>query len=171
VSRDPLQLVPAIRTQVAQIDRDQPIHDVATMSKVLFDDLASTYVLASMLTVIGLVALSLSAVGIYGIVSYAVVQRRREIGVRMALGARPGAMIRMVLGQGTRPVVAGSLVGLAAAIAIASVLATAVPELDVRDPANYIAVILTIALFASVASYVPARRAAAIDPAHTLRVE
>ena len=171
VSRDPLQLVPAIRTQVAQIDRDQPIHDVATMSKVLFDDLASTYVLASMLTVIGLVALSLSAVGIYGVVSYAVVQRRREIGVRMALGARPGAMIRMVLGQGTRPVVAGSLAGLAAAIAIASVLATAVPELDVRDPANYIAVILTIAIFASVASYVPARRAAAIDPAHTLRVE
>jgi len=77
----------------------------------------------------------------------------------------------MVLGQGARPVVAGSLAGLAAAIAIASVLATAVPELDVRDPANYIAVILTIAIFASVASYVPARRAAAIDPAHTLRVE
>jgi predicted permease len=168
---DPLQLVPAIRTQVAGIDRDQPIHDVATMSQVLFDDLGSTYVLAAMLTVIGLVALLLSAAGIYGVVSHAVAQRRREIGVRLALGARQGAIVRMVVGQGTKPVIVGSLIGLLAAVAIAFWSATALPEIESRDPLNYIVVAATIAAVALAASYLPARRAASIDPVTALRQE
>ena len=171
VGADPLLLVPAIRAEVARIDRDQPIHDVASMSHVLFDDLGSTYVLAAMLTTIGLVALCLSAAGIYGIVSYSVAQRRREIGVRIALGARPGTIVRMVVGHGTKPVVAGSLVGLVAAAAIAFGLATAVPEIDARDPINYAGVILVIAIVAFTASYLPARWAAAIDPVVALRQE
>jgi predicted permease len=166
---DPLQLVPAIRTQVAGVDRDQPIHDVATMSQVLFDDLGSTYVLAAMLTVIGLVALLLSAAGIYGVVSHAVAQRQREIGVRLALGARPGAIVRMVVGHGTKPVIAGSLIGLLAAVAIAFWSATTLPEIDARDPLNYIVVAVMIAAVALAASYLPARRAAAIDPVAALR--
>jgi predicted permease len=168
---DPLQLVPAIRTQVAGIDRDQPIHDVATMSQVLFDDLGSTYVLAAMLTVIGLVALLLSAAGIYGVVSHAVAQRRREIGVRLALGARPGAIVRMVVGHGTKPVIAGSLIGLLAAVALAFWSATALSDIEARDPLNYIVVTVLIAVVALAASYLPARRAASIDPVVALRQE
>jgi putative ABC transport system permease protein len=166
---DPLQLVPAIRTQVAGIDRDQPVHDVATMSQVLFDDLGSTYVLAAMLTVIGLVALLLSAAGIYGVVSHAVAQRRREIGVRLALGARPGAIVRMVVGHGTKPVIVGSFIGLLAAVALAFWSATALSAIEARDPLNYIVVAMTIAAVALAASYLPARRAAAIDPVAALR--
>jgi putative ABC transport system permease protein len=168
---DPLQLVPAIRAQVAQIDREQPVHQVATMSQVLFNDLASSYVLSAMLTVVGLVALCLAAVGVYGTVSYAVAQRRREIGVRMALGARPTTMVRMVIAQSARPVVVGSVAGFLAAIAVASVLATAVPEMDARDPTNYVGVVLIIAAVAFLASYVPARRAASVDPVNALRAE
>ena len=169
VGADPLQLVPAIRAEVARIDRDQPIHDVASMSQVLFDDLGSTYVLAAMLAAIGLVALCLSAAGIYGIVSYSVAQRGREIGVRMALGAPPSTIVRMIVGHGAKPVAAGSVVGLVAAVALAFGIATSVPEMDARDPINYTAVILTIAAVALAASYFPARRAARIDPLVTLR--
>ena len=115
---DSLQLVPALRAQAAAIDRDQPIYAFATMSQVLFDDLASSSVLWSMLTIVGLVALCLAAVGVYGTVSYLVAQRRREIGMRMALGARPAAMVRMVLAQSSRPVGAGIAVGVLVAGAV-----------------------------------------------------
>jgi predicted permease len=168
---DPLQLVPAIRAEVAGLDRDHPVHDVASMSQVLYDDLAGTYVLASMLSVVGLVALCLSAVGVYGIVSYSVVQRRREIGVRMALGARQAAIVRMMLAQGARPVAVGSIAGLLMSVIVALVLASAVPEMNPRDATNYAAVVLAIAAVAFLASYLPARRAAAINPVQALRAE
>jgi putative ABC transport system permease protein len=102
-SADPLQLVPAIRAQVAAIDSNQPIHSVASMSYVLYDDMASTYILATILSTIGLIALCLSAAGIYGLVSYSVAQRRREIGVRMALGARPEWVVRMIVAHTSSP--------------------------------------------------------------------
>jgi ABC-type antimicrobial peptide transport system permease subunit len=168
---DPLQLVPAIRAQVAAIDRNQPIHDVASMTKVLFDDLASVYLLAALLTAIALVALSLSAAGIYGIVSYAVAQRRREIGVRMALGAQPATIVKMVVAQVARPVVVGSLIGLVAAVVLAFGIAASLPAFDARDPINYVGVILIITAVTLSASYLPARRAASIDPVVALRQE
>jgi putative ABC transport system permease protein len=168
---DPLQLVPAIRAQVAAIDVNQPIHGVASMSRVLFDDLASTYVLSAILSTIGLVALALSAAGIYGLVSYSVVQRRREIGVRMALGARPESIVRMIVAHSTRPVALGSLAGLVVAAAIAVLLAAGVPEIDPRDPVSYVAVIVAIIISALCASVIPARRAASINPIEALRAD
>jgi len=166
-----LLLVPAIRAAVTGIDRDQPIHDVALMTQVLFDDMAGTYVLTALLTAVGLIALCLSAVGVYGLVSSAVAQRGREIGVRMALGARPGAVVRMLIASGARPVAAGSLVGLVTAVVIAAGIGLAVPGVDARNPSNYVAVALTIAVVALVASYLPAKRAATIDPVIALRQE
>jgi len=164
-----LQLVPAIRTEVTRIDGDQPIHDVALMTQVLFDDLAGTYVLTALLTAIGFIALCLSAAGVYGLVSSAVAQRGREIGVRMALGARPGVVVRMMVASGAKPVAAGSLVGLVAAILLAAGIGLSVPGVEARDPSNYAAVAITIALVAFVASYIPAKRAASIDPVAALR--
>jgi putative ABC transport system permease protein len=168
---NPLEMVPAIRTQIASIDRDQPIHHVATMSKVLFDDLASTYVLAALLSAIGLVALSLSAAGIYGIVAHSVAQRGREIGVRMALGAEAAAIVRMVVTQAAKPVAVGSLVGFVAAVAVAFALSTVVSEFDARDPVNYAVVVVTMSIVTFTSSYLPARRATKVDPAVALRCE
>jgi predicted lysophospholipase L1 biosynthesis ABC-type transport system permease subunit len=168
---DALQLVPAVRAEVARIDRNQPIHDVALMTQVLFDDLAGTYVLAALLTAVGFIALCVAAVGVYGLVSSSVAQRGREIGVRMALGARPGVVVRMVLASGARPVAAGALVGLVAAVVLAVGIGMSIPGVDARDPANYAAVALTIAAVAFLASYLPARRAARIDPLLALRQE
>jgi putative ABC transport system permease protein len=166
-----LQLVPAIRAAVSRIDSDQPIHDVALMTKVLFDDMAGTYVLTALLTAVGLIALCLSAAGVYGLVSSSVAQRAKEIGVRMALGARPGAVVRMLIASGSRPVAAGSVVGLITAIVIAAGIGLSVPGVDTRNPSNYVAVAVTIAVVALVASYLPAKRAATIDPVVALRQE
>jgi putative ABC transport system permease protein len=164
-----LQLIPAIRTAVTRIDRDQPIHDVALMTQVLFDDMAGTYVLTALLTTIGIIALCLSAAGVYGLVSSSVAQRRREIGVRMALGARPRAVVRMLIASGARPVAAGGLLGLGIAVVLAAGIGLAVPGVNARDPSNYLAVAVAIATIAFVASYLPARRAAAVDPVAVLR--
>ena len=166
-----LQLVPAIRAEVTRIDPDQPIHDVALMTQVLFDDLAGTYVLTALLSAVGLIALCLAAAGVYGLVSSSVAQRGREIGVRMALGARPSAVVRMMIGAGARPVAAGSLVGLLAAVVIAAGIGLSVPGVEARDPSNYVAVALAIGAVALIASYVPAKRAASIDPVIALRQE
>ena len=156
---------PAFRYLAKMILDDERRHHA------LFDDLATTYVLSAILSTVGLVALVLSAAGIYGLVSYSVVQRRREIGVRMALGARPDVILRMILAHSTKPVAMGSLVGLAAAIAFSLLLASGVPELDARDPISYAGVILLIALAAVLASVIPARRAASVNPVEALRAD
>jgi putative ABC transport system permease protein len=167
---DPLQLVAAIRAQVAAIDPNQPIYDIASMRQVLFTDMASTYVLSAILSTIGLIALVVSAAGIYGLVAYSVTRRRREIGVRMALGGTPGAIVRMLLLQATRPVIVGSLVGFVAG-ALSLLLAAGVPEIDPRDPISYGGVILLIVVSALLATLLPARRAATIDPVQALRAD
>jgi ABC-type antimicrobial peptide transport system permease subunit len=141
------------------------------MRQVLFDDLATTYVLSAILTTIGLVALVLSVAGVYGLVSYAVVQRRREIGVRMALGAGPASLVRLIVAQSTRPVAMGSLFGLLAAVALALLMAAGMPEVDPRDPVSYVGVILLILASALLATLVPARRAASINPVEALRAD
>jgi len=141
------------------------------MTQVLFDDLAGTYVLTALLSAVGLIALCLSAAGVYGLVSSSVAQRGREIGVRMALGARPSAVVRMMIGAGARPVAAGSLVGLLAAVVIAAGIGLSVPGVEARDPSNYVAVALAIGAVALIASYLPAKRAASIDPVIALRQE
>jgi putative ABC transport system permease protein len=170
-STDPLQLVPAIRAQAAEIDPNEPLFNVASMEQVLYDDLASTYTLAGLLGAIAVVGLCLAGVGIYGVVSFMVTQRTREIGLRMALGARPGAVTRLVIQQAARPVAGGGILGAPAALTLVYVMSEAFVEIDASDPAHYIGVALSILLVAFVASYVPARRAARIDPLVALRAE
>ena len=166
---DPLQSVQAIRAQAAALEPNEPLFDVASMEQVLFNDQASVYTLAGLLGAIAMVALCLAGVGIYGVVSFMVTQRTREIGLRMALGAPPGAVLRMVIEQAVQPVAAGALLGAPAAFALVYTISGAFAAIDVRNPANYVGVALSIALVASVASCVPARRAARIDPLVALR--
>ena len=113
--RSGAQSVQAIRAQAAALEPDEPIFDAASMEQVLFNDQASLYTLAGLLGAIAFVALCLAGVGIYGVVSYMVTQRTREIGLRMALGARPGTVLRMVIQQAARPVAGGGLLGVPAA--------------------------------------------------------
>jgi len=171
LNEDSLQLVSPIRALVAQIDRNQPIHDVATMSRVLYDDLAGSYVLAAVLTATGVIALILCGAGVYGVVSHGVVERRREIGVRIALGARPGHVVRMIVAQGTRPVATGGAVGLVVAVALAVATAALLSIVDARDPMSYVGVLSLTAVVAVGAAFVPARHAAHIDPVEALRME
>ena len=170
-STDPLQLVPAIRAQAAAIDPSEPLFNVASMQQVLYEDLASTYTLAGLLGAIAIVALCLAGVGIYGVVSFMVTLRTREIGLRMALGARPGDVLGMVIQQAARPVAGGGMLGAPAALGLVYVASSTFVEIDVTDPIHYVGVTLSILLVALVASYVPARRAARMDPLIALRQE
>lgn len=167
----PLQFVEPVRQLVSSIDAQQPIYDVAMMEQVIADDLVGGLVLATLLGAIGVVALCLAAAGIYGVVAYMVSQRTREIGVRMALGASPGRVHRLVFRQGTMPVVAGGVIGLIAAIPLSSVTAGAISSMAARDPVNYLAVVMTIGLVAVAALYLPAARASRVDPTVALRSE
>jgi predicted permease len=168
---DPTLSVQAIRAQAAALEPDVPIFDAASMEQVLFNDQASLYTLAGLLGAIAFVALCLAGVGIYGVVSYMVTQRTRELGLRMALGARPATVLRLVFQQAARPIAGGGVLGIPAAVGLVYAMSGVFSLIDVRDPANYIGVVLIISLVAAIASYLPARRAARIDPLVALRNE
>ena len=122
-----------------------------------------------LMTVFALLALTLTCVGIYGVVAYSVAQRVHEIGVRMALGARPGSVVALVVAQGMRPAVVGLLVGLGGALVLSRLLAKMLYGVGPRDPLSLGIVALVLATVAVVASYLPARRASLVDPLTALR--
>jgi predicted permease len=167
---DPLQLVPAIRGRVAALEPDEPIFDARSMNQILYGDVASEYMLSIVFSVIAIIGLAVAAVGVYGLVAHDVTQRTREIGLRLALGAAPANVIRMVLSDGTRPVLYGGVFGLVAAAALAYATAASLMA-DARDPIAYVAVVVIVSFAALVASYLPARRASHIDPVEALRAE
>jgi putative ABC transport system permease protein len=166
---DPLQSIQAIRAEAAALEPNVPLFDVASMEQVLYNDQASIYTLAGLLGAIAMVALGLAGVGIYGVVSFMVTGRAREIGLRMALGARPGAVLGMVMRQAAQPIAGGGLLGAPAAVALVYAMSGVFTAVNVRNPMDYVGVALAIALVASIASAVPARRAARIDPLMALR--
>ena len=168
---DPAQLAPSIRSEIAQLDKTQPVFDIRSMRRVLVEDLGGTYLFTGMLGIFAIVALLLAAAGVYGLVSHSVGQRTREIGLRMALGARPGAILRMVVTRGTVPMAIGLILGSLGAAALASVTAAALSEVDLRDPLAYVVVAVPLVVVALVATYVPARRATHVDPLLALRAE
>ncbi|MGC4084483.1 MAG: ABC transporter permease [Vicinamibacterales bacterium] len=168
-AEDPLQLVSAARAAVQRLDANQPIYDVASMTQVLFNDIASSYVLAALLTAVGLLALVLSAAGVYGMVSHAVSQRRRELGLRLALGARPRALVRTVMVNAATPIMVGGTCGFIGAVLSGVAIAAYVPELDASDPSAYVAVVVAMFIVTLTASYLPARSAVAGNPLEALR--
>jgi putative ABC transport system permease protein len=161
----------AIREQVRQIDQDQPVTSVRTVGELLDRTLAEAKFNLMLLGLFAVVALALAAIGIYGVMSYAVTQRTREIGVRMALGARPRSVLRLIVGQGMGLVSAGVVIGVAAAWALTRLMATMLFETRATDPATFASIVLLLAAVALAACWIPARRAAKVDPMVALRCE
>ena len=156
---------------VWSVNPNLPLARVRTMQEIYDKSLARTSFTLVMLSIAGTMALLLGVAGLYGVISYAVSQRTREIGIRMALGARAGEVTRMFVDQGIRLAAIGIAVGLGAAVALTRLMASLLFDVNPVDPLTYIAVALGLVSAAVLASYVPAVRAATIDPADALRAE
>ena len=168
---DPKSFVDAVRRQVMAVDAEQPIFDASAMVDVVARSVFLPRISMVLLVIFAATALLLAAVGIYGVVSYTVAERTRELGVRMALGADAGATMRLVLGRSMLLVGAGVLVGLFGSIAMTRVIGGLLYQVSPLDPGVLIAVSLLIAASALAASFVPARRATRVDPLVALRFE
>jgi ABC-type antimicrobial peptide transport system permease subunit len=170
----PLDLAAAVRAQIAAIDKDQPVADVATMDQVVFDDLSGLYILVGILTAAAVMAMSLAAIGIYGVIAYSVAQRTRELGIHMCLGARPWHLLRMVVAQSLVSVTLGAGVGLIGGFVLVQVtsgpLVGVLPS-GLTGPAVFGGVTLFVGVVALLASYIPGRRATRLDPLVALRAE
>ncbi len=164
-------LLPRVQTAVWSVNPDLPLANVRTMGEVLRRSLARTSFTLIMLAIAAAVALLLGTIGIYGVISYTVSQRTREIGVRMALGAAQGDVGRMVVGEGMVLVAVGLAIGLGAAAGLTRFMRSLLHGIAPFDPATYAVVAVLLAGVAGLASWLPARRAARLDPAHTLRSE
>jgi putative ABC transport system permease protein len=168
---DPAALVKPLNAAVTRVDRDLPLFDVRTMDQRLAGSLATARFNTLLLSLLGAIGLLLAATGIYGVIAYFVSQRTQEIGVRMALGATPGSVMRLILNQAMRPVAIGAAIGIAAALAASQVLASQLFQVSRTDPLTIAAVVATLVGVALVASAVPARRAASVDPTRALQSE
>jgi len=168
---DPSRLSEAIRREVAALDRDQPIFDVKSLQEVMDDSTTRSGVLTELLSGFAVIAVVLALLGIYGITACWTSRRSREIGIRIALGARPVQVIQLVTGQGLRPVIAGIVAGLVGAGAATRVLRSLLVGVTVTDSLTFAMVAIALLLAAAAATYVPARQAARIAPMEALRHE
>jgi len=168
---DPASRIRAVKDQVYAVDKDQPMYKIRTMDQVVAESQSSPRFTLIVLGIFAAVALALAAVGIYGVISYAVTQRTREIGIRIALGAKRGDVLRLVVGQGTAIAMAGVMAGLAAAFALTRLMSSLLFGVSATDPAIFGGASLFLAAVALAASYLPARRAMRVDPMISLRYE
>jgi putative ABC transport system permease protein len=168
---DPVAFVPLARADLASIDRELPLAGVRTMGEVVGRSVAERRFTMLLLASFATVAVLLAAIGVYGVLAYAVSQRTQEIGVRLAIGAAPGDVVRLFLREGVALAVVGLLVGLGGAVAGARALTVLLFGVTTTDPLTFGSVAGTLAIVALLASYVPARRAARVDPMDALRID
>jgi putative ABC transport system permease protein len=168
-SGDPLTLVGPARRAIHELAPQAPVYDVQTMSARAAAATAQARYSAILLALFAGVALALAVIGIYGVMSFTVAQRTREIGIRMALGANRSDVLRMVVGEGIALATVGAVAGLAGALAFTRVLRTLLFDVSLSDPATYVGIVLVLGLAAAVASWIPARRATRVSPTEALR--
>jgi putative ABC transport system permease protein len=169
--QEPTALVSAIRGIVASIDQEQPIFGIATMQEVVNTSVSTRRITLILLGLFSGLALVLASIGIYGVISYSVAQRTREIGIRMALGAQRGDVLRLVLAQGGKISAVGIAIGSAASLGLTRLLAKLLYSVSAVDPATFAMVAFVLALIAMAAAYIPARRTLRVDPLIALRHE
>ena len=168
---DPLALVSAVEQRVRELDRNLPVYKIATMEQNLGDSLMRRRFSMLLLAVLAGLALCLAALGVYGVIAYSVSQRTREIGIRMALGAPPASVHKLILGQAMRPVLAGLTAGLLASLVAMRALASLLYGVTATDPPTFLVVAGVLLAISALASAFPARRAAHVDPMAALRHE
>jgi putative ABC transport system permease protein len=168
---DPSALVGVVRSEVAAINKDVPLFAVQTMNQRIGDQLATDRVIAVLLSVFGGCALLLAAIGIYGVVGYAVAQRTHEIGIRIALGADQRDILKLIVSQGMVLTVIGAGIGLALALAATQLLKSLLFGISATDPLTFVSVVIVLVGVALLACYLPARRAMKVDPLVALRYE
>lgn len=171
VTGEPAGLIPAVRRVVAEVEPNQPLHNVMTMEQRLADTTTSRRVNTALLGSFAAVALLLTVVGIYGVMSYAVTQRRREIGVRMALGAQRSEVLGLILRAGLRLTLRGAAIGLVGALAVTRYLSSQLYSVKATDPATFLGISVALTGVALLACWLPARRAARVEPVVALRAD
>jgi len=167
----PLDVAAAVRDAVWEVDQDQPVIQMRTMQEVISESIWQQHFAASALGIFGTFALLLAGVGIYGVLSYSVSRRTHEIGIRSALGATRGDVLRLVVGEGMLLALIGVAAGILAALGLTRLIASLLFGVRPRDPLTFVALSLLLVGVALLAVYIPARRAARIDPMVALRVE
>jgi putative ABC transport system permease protein len=163
-TQDPLGLAGSIRQVINEVNPDQPLVNVRTMEGALAGTVAQPRLQLLLVLVFAGVALALAGIGVYGVMAYTVSQRIQEIGIRMAIGASPDQVIRMIVGDGARMALFGIVIGLVAAAMAAAAIRSLLFQVEALDPATFLAAPLVLGVVALLASYIPARRAAKISP-------
>jgi len=170
-STDSLAIESSIRSVVREMDPSLPVYNLKTMNDVVSKSMVQPRFLALLLATFSGIALFLAAIGIYGVMAYSVAQRTQEIGVRMALGAQPLHVLRLIFGQSLMMLLIGTAIGLAGAFALTRLMSTLLFGVTATDPLTYVSVVGILTFVALLACYIPARRAAKVDPLIALRYE
>jgi len=168
---DPLSLTTAVRNAVMEVDKEQPLTRIRTMEMAISDSVTQRRLNMILLGIFGVLALALAAVGIYGVMAYTVTQQTREIGIRMALGARRRDVLKSVAGQGMLLAASGVGIGLAGAFLVTRLMETLLFDVKPTDPATFGGIALLLLAVAFFACCIPARRATKVDPVVALRSE
>jgi putative ABC transport system permease protein len=168
---DPMTLAGVLRREVAALDREAPVSEVQTMEEIVDKSVSGRKFSVLLISLFGGLALVLAAVGLYGVVSYSVTQRNREMGLRMALGAQQGQVLRMVIGEAMKLTIVGAAVGGVVAIFAVQALASQLYGVRSSDPASFVVAAATLLVFSMLGAWIPALRAMRVDPVVALKEE
>jgi putative ABC transport system permease protein len=168
---DPLQLVSSVRREINALDPSLPLYNVKSMDQVITESIIGIAYVAVIMGAVGVIALVLASVGVYGVMSYAVSERIHEIGIRLSLGAETRDILRLVLRNGLFLTILGLAIGLPIAFIMARGLSSLLFGVEAADPVAFIGLPLLLAVVATLACYLPARRASRVDPLQALRHE